>query len=295
MNYIACIFLKEGIKNKQQSPMEGVDYHTVDSGIQYINTYLKKGISNFLIFGSTNIKSIEHACTKGAINEFIIKSKEKFGNNISLFADVGLSPYTSNGHSVIIKEGIIDEKESYRQALNLALSFAKSGVDYVCPCLSLPNQVEVLRKGLDRKGFNKTKIMDYSAKFSSALYGPYRATVQSPLEGKDKKPYQTDYSNPDKALNQIKVAEKQGANIVMVKPAMLYLDIIYRARQMTKLPLAVYHISGEYILIKSACKNKLLDEKEIFNEVHSAFKRAGAEYTIGYAPDHFLRWKNERW
>jgi porphobilinogen synthase len=288
INYIACIFLKEGIENKQPTQMEDVYYHTIDSGIEYVDSFLKQGINSFLVFASTDIKSIEHACSEGIVKEFIIQSKRKFEQKINLFVDVGLSPYTSSGHSVVMKDNTIDEDESYKQASKLALVYAESGADYVCPCLSLHNQVEYLRNRLDESGFRNTKIMDYSAKFSSSLYGPYRTLVQSPLEGKDKKSYQTDYFNASEALNQVVVAEKQGANIVMVKPAMFYLDIVYQVRQKTKLPLAVYHISGEYTLIKLACKSEMLDEEDVFDEIHSAFERAGADYVIGYAPDHFF-------
>jgi porphobilinogen synthase len=291
MKYISCIFLKEGITEKEKSPMDGVDYHTLSSGLEYIETYLEKGINDFLVFGSTQNKSIDYACSGGLIKEFIKSAKEKHGNKITIFADVGLSPYSEDGHSTVMVGGKIDHEQSYEQASKLTLAFAQAGADYIAPCLSLHDQVEVLRKALDEKGYT-TKIMAYSAKFSSALYGPYRATIQSPLKGKDKKAYQTDYSNDAEALNQIKIDEEQGANVVMVKPAMLYLDVVYRARQITKLPLSVYHVSGEYSMIKAGVKTGLLDEEETFDEVHSAFKRCGVDYVIGYAPDHFLRWAN---
>ncbi len=290
MKYIACIFLKEGIKNKEKSPMEGVDYHTLSSGLNYINKYIKRGITDFLVFGSTDNKSIEFACTKGLIKEFILVAKKKYRSRINIFADVGLSPYSKDGHSTVIVNNRVDYDKSYELASKLAVAFAEAGADYIAPCLSLHEQVKVLRLALDNTGYRKTKIMAYSAKFSSALYGPYRATIQSPLKGKDKKIYQTDYSNADEALNQIKLDAKQGADIVMVKPAMLYLDIVYRARTLTKLPLSVYHVSGEYAMIKAGAKTGLLDEDESFNEVHVGFKRCGVDYIIGYAPDHFLRW-----
>ena len=292
MKYIACIFLKEEAKKKEKSPMDGVDYHTLSSGLQYIKKYLDRGVSDFLVFGSTKNKSINFACESGLIKRFIKEAKNKFGKKITLFADVGLSPYSKDGHSTVIIKGKVDLEQSYKEASRLAISFAEAGADYIAPCLSLHDQVKVLRKALDNAGFTKTKIMSYSAKFSSVLYGPYRATIQSPLKGKDKKAYQTDYLNVAEALGQIKKDDKQGADIVMVKPAMLYLDIVYRARGMTRLPLSVYHVSGEYSMIKEAAKTGMLDEQEAFNEVYSGFKRCGANYVIGYAPGQFLRWQN---
>jgi len=293
MKYIACVFLKEVIKDKQPSPMVGVDYHTLNSGLDYIGTYLKEGIKDFLVFGSTDNKSIDFACEQGLIKDFIKAAKDKFQSDIVIHADVGLSPYSKDGHSTVTENGEINYKKSYELASKLALAFAEAGADYVAPCLSLHEQVKVLRGALDDAGYTKTKVHAYSSKFSSALYGPYRETIQSPLRAQDKKAYQTDYSNPEEALHQIVLDEAQGASIVMVKPAMVYLDIVYRARPLTKLPLSVYHVSGEYTMIKEACKTDMLDENETFDEIHSGFKRCGVDYVIGYAPDHFLRWNKK--
>ena len=294
MKYIACIFLKEGITEKQPSPMGGVDYHTLSSGLEYIENYLRKDIKDFLVFVSTDNKSIDYACENGLIKNFIKAAKEKFKDDVVIHADVGLSPYSKDGHSTVIEKGEINYEKSYELASRLALALAGAGADYVAPCLSLHEQVEVLRKALDSAGYKSTKIHAYSSKFSSALYGPYRETIQSPLKAQDKKAYQTDYANPEEALNQIKMDETQGANIVMVKPAMIYLDIVYRARQLTRLPLSVYHVSGEYSMIKEACKTGMLDENETFDEVHAAFNRCAVDYVIGYAPDHFIRWNKNK-
>lgn len=163
----------------------------------------------------------------------------------------------------------------------------------MAPCLSLPEQVGVLRHALDAGGCAATRIHAYSAKFSSALYGPYRQAIQSPLQGQDKKPYQTDYANPDEALAQICADEAQGAAIVMVEPAMLYLDIVERARNSTRLPLSVYHVSGEYSMLVAAARAGAVDEAAAFDEMHTGFARCRVDYVIGYAPDHFLRWRSE--
>jgi porphobilinogen synthase len=245
------------------------------------------------VFGSTDNKSIEFACENGLIKNFIKSAKEKFKNDIFIHADVGLSPYSKDGHSTVMENGEINYEKSYALASKLALAFAEAGADYVAPCLSLHEQVKVLRNALDTAGYKKTKIHAYSSKFSSALYGPYRKTIQSPLKAQDKKSYQTDYANPEEALNQITSDESQGADIVMVKPAMIYLDIVYRARSLTKLPLSVYHVSGEYSMIKEACRTGMLDENETFDEVHAGFNRCSVDYVIGYAPDHFLRWNKK--
>ncbi len=282
--------MKEGITKREDSPMIDVFYHTLESGLEFIKTYLDQGIRDFLVFGSTDNKSVEFACSDGLIKNFIKTAKEKFGTDIVIHADIGLSPYSADGHSTVITNGEIDYETSYKLASRLAVCFAEAGADYVAPCLSLHDQVKEIRKSLDSAGFNKTKIHAYSAKYSSSLYGPYRQTIQSPLKGEDKKSYQTDYLNDEEGLNQINVDIEQGALIVMVKPSVHYLDIVYRARQNTKMPLSVYHVSAEYSMIKVAGKAGVVDENEAFDEIHSAFKRCNVDYVIGYAPDHFIRW-----
>lgn len=290
MKYISCIFLKEGILEKESSPMDGVDYHTLSSGLIYIENYLKHGLKDFLVFGSTDNKSIDFACEQGLIKNFIKSAKDKFSNDITIYADAGLSPYLDNGHSLILGPEGVDLSKSYELASRLAVSFATAGADYICPCLPLENQVHEIRESLNKAGFNNTKIMGYSAKFASSLYGPYFKTVQSSRDGKTPYEYHISPLSDKEALDHVRGDEKQGADIVMVKPAMMYLDIIYRAKEITKLPLAVYNVSGEYTMIKEGAKTGMLDESEVFNELHSAFARCGVDYVIGYAPDHFIRW-----
>lgn len=290
MKYIACIFLKEGIDKKEKSPMIDVFYHTLESGIEYIEEYLEKGINDFLVFGSTNNKSIDFACENGIVREFIRKVKNSLGDDVKIHADVGLSPYMINGSSVIINDGEIDIRKTYDQIKKLVISFAEAGADYLCPVIPFDDQVGYIRKILEDSNLKNTKIHSYSAKFSSALYGPYFKTVQA--EGDDfKRNY---YIGPDdsaKAIDNIRLFDLQGANIVMIKPSLFYLDIIYQARQKTDLPLSVYHVSGEYSMIKKTYENDLASEQAVFDEVHEGFNRCGVDYVIGYAPDHFLRWR----
>ena len=293
MKYISCIFLKEGITEKELSPMDGVDYHTLSSGLVFIEKYLQQGITDFLVFGSTDNKSIDFACESGLIKNFIQAAKEKFKDTITLYADAGLSPYLEDGHSLIVGSEGVDLVKSYELASKLAVAFARAGADYICPCLPLENQVYEIRQSLNKAGFENKKIMGYSAKFASSLYGPYFKTVQSGRDGKTPYEYHISPKNDVEALEHIRGDEKQGADIVMVKPAIMYLDIIHRVRQITKLPLAVYNVSGEYTMIKAGAKTDMLDESEVFDELHTAFARCGVDYVIGYAPDHFIRWNKK--
>lgn len=293
MKYISCIFLKEGIEKIESSTMDDVNNHTLSSAMEFVEKYSEQGIKDFLVFGSTDNKSVDFACENGLIKNFIKASKEKFGNNVNIYADVGLSPYLADGHSLVLVDGQVDYEKSYALASKLAIAFTSAGADYVCPCLPLENQVHEINKSLNEVGLNDVKIMGYSAKFSSALYGPYFQTIQSPKDGKIPYTYHISPLNPEEALKHIKADEEQGASIVMVKPAMIYLDIVYRARQMTKLPLSVYHVSGEYSMIKEASKAGLIDENEAFDEIHAGFSRCNVDYVIGYAPDHFIRWNKK--
>ena len=293
MKYISCIFLKEETLQREKSPMDGVDYHTLESALEYVEGLFKHGINDFLVFGSTQNKSIDYACAEGLIKKFIGVVKGKFGDKVIIYADVGLSPYLSDGHSLVIVDGEVNITKSYEEASKLAIAFAKAGADYICPCLPIKNQVKEIRNSLIEAGLSGTKIMGYSAKFASSLYGPYFKTVQSSRDGKAPYQYHIPQLNDKEALQHIIEDIQQGADIVMVKPAMMYLDIIYQAKQITKLPLSVYHVSGEYAMVKEFCKTGMLDEKEAFDEIHSSFKRAGADFVIGYAPDHFIRWNKK--
>ena len=172
MKYIACVFLKEGISERQKSPMEGVDYHTLSSGLEYIANYLDRGITDFLVFGSTDNKSIDFACENGLIKNFIKAAKDRFNNNIILHADVGLSPYSKDGHSTVIENGEINYEKSYELASKLAIAFAQAGADYVAPCLSLHEQVKVLRTELNNAGWTSPKINPYSSNFFCVLFVP---------------------------------------------------------------------------------------------------------------------------
>ena len=290
MNYIECIFISEMKETQKPSPMTDVFYFNPDSVIAHIATQMQKGITHFLLFGVPKVKSVERGCQETAIVPQTIRTiKQRFGNNITLYADVGLSPYREDGHSTVITNGEIDENESYIQASKLAVAFAKAGADYVAPCLSLPDQVAHIKNAVAKY---PTKVMAYSSKYSSSLYGPYRDTIESPL-GKVKKTYQTDQSDAEEGLQQLQLDEAQGASIVMVKPATFYLDIVAKAKSYTSLPLAVYHVSGEYMMLKVAATHDIIEESEAFDEIHTAFARNTVDFIIGYAPDHFLRRKSQ--
>lgn len=246
-------------------------------------------MSRFLVFGVPASKGLEGAARSDAVvPTFLRTTRERLGPDVGLIADVGLSPYTTDGHSVILgDDGVPDHERSYAAAADLASAFAAAGADTVAPCLSLPEQVGRIDDRLRRDDL-AAAVMPYSAKFSSALYGPYRAAVRSAL-GSARKAYQTDYSDIDKARAQVGADIAQGAAEVIVKPAMLYLDVLQEVCRDSTVPVAAYHVSGEYLALILAAEHGGMERQELFDEFHAAVRRCGADAVIGYAADDFLR------
>ena len=226
------------------------------------------------------VRFIERACQRWTRDQ------------ITLIADVGLSPYLESGQSVVMADHGIDREASYQAAIDLALRFAKAGADYVAPCLSLPEQTARLVQALRLEGL-ESGLIPYSTKFSSSLYGPYRDTVQSSL-GLKRKDYQFDFSDAEQALQQMDSDLEQGAEITIVKPALPYLDVLQDACRRSVKSVAVYHVSGEYAMAIHASQAGLLNLSDYFEEIHTAFRRCGARYVIGYAADYFLESRGNR-
>ncbi|RLG14522.1 MAG: porphobilinogen synthase [Candidatus Nanohalarchaeota archaeon] len=284
IDLIYPVFVKEEIKTKQKAPLPQLYINSINSIVDEIDDAIKHNVNAFLLFGIPAKKDIHSAYKKeNIVSQSIRKLKEHFGDKITLFSDVGLSPYSPEGQSVIYKNNKIDVKSSFEIASKMAISYADAGVDFVAPCLSLKEQVKTLREGLNNAGYNKTGIMAYSAKYASSLYGPYRATVDSKLGFKKKEDYQLDYNDYKEGLKVMKTDLREGADIVMVKPGLTYLDIICRASRIIKKPIAVYNVSGEYCMFKSAAEKNWIDEKAALIELVSAFKRSGAKIIITYS------------
>ncbi|MEK6732910.1 MAG: porphobilinogen synthase, partial [Candidatus Omnitrophota bacterium] len=209
--------------------------------------------------------------------------------------DVCLCGYTDHGHCGIVRkikpnEFIVDNDETLKILAKIALSHAEAGADFVAPSAMMDGQVRVIRDALDNNGFSNTGILAYSAKYASNFYWPFREALGSSPQFGDRKTYQMDYRNSDEALREIEQDINEGADIVMVKPALSYLDIIYRAKQKFNVPLAAYNVSGEYSLVKSAAKEGLVDEKNIILEILTSIKRAGAGLIITYHAKEVAKW-----
>jgi porphobilinogen synthase len=229
---------------------------------------------------------------KGLVQTAVAAIKDKFPH-LGVITDIALDPYTSHGQDGIIDEqGYVLNDTTVEVLVKQALSHAKAGVDIVAPSDMMDGRIGAIRSALETHGFVNTKILAYSAKYASAFYGPFRDAVGSGgnLGKADKKTYQMDPANGDEAYHEIALDLQEGADMVMVKPGMPYLDVIYRAKQNFKVPVMAYHVSGEYAMLKAASANGWLDEKKCVLEAMLGFKRAGADAVLTYYAKDIASW-----
>ncbi len=207
-----------------------------------------------------------------------------------IITDICLCQYTSHGHCGIVKGNEIDNDLTLERLQNIAISHVKAGADIVAPSAMMDGQVRAIRNVLDRENYKNIGIMAYSAKFASSFYGPFRDAADSTPSFGNRKTYQMAYTNSNEALREVEFDINEGADIIMVKPALAYLDLIYRVKSKYSIPLATYNVSGEYSMIKAAAENGWIKEKEIVFEVVSAIKRAGADMILTYFAKDIARW-----
>ena len=208
---------------------------------------------------------------------------------LTVITDVAMDPYSSDGHDGVVRDGQIVNDETLPVLADMAVAQAKAGADYVAPSDMMDGRIGYIRRALDEAGLTDTGILAYSAKYASAYYGPFRDALDSAPKAGDKKSYQMDYANVREAVREVLLDEEEGADIVMVKPAGLYLDVIARIRAVTELPVAAYHVSGEYALIKAAAAKGWVDEDAAVREALTAIKRAGADIIFTYFAKAFAR------
>ncbi len=282
------IFLIEG-KNKKQpvKSMPGVYKYTVDQLGVVINNIIKHKIPMVALFPSTpNNKKDKFG--KEALNEnnLVCRAirfiKKRFKNNIGVMSDVALDPYTTHGHDGILKKNYVTNDETIEILIKQSLLQAQMGCDVIAPSDMMDGRVGKIRKFLDKNKYHDVQILSYAAKYASNFYGPFRDAVGSKKSLKsDKKNYQMDFSNSHEALREVALDIKEGADMVMIKPGLPYLDIIQKIKENFKIPVLAYQVSGEYSLIKSGIKNKLINENAIIESL-ICFKRAGASAIVSY-------------
>jgi len=288
---ILPIFLTEGKNQKIPiKSMPGVYRYSVNKLGIIVDKAIKKKIPMVALFPYTSTK-IKDLIGSESLNEnnlvcrAIKYIKKRYKNNIGVMCDVALDPYTSHGHDGVLKKNVILNDESVDILIQQALLQAKMGCDVIAPSDMMDGRIKKIREKLDNENFKNVQIISYAAKYASSYYGPFRDAVGSKkaLKG-NKKTYQMDFKNSDESLREISLDIKEGADMIIVKPGMPYLDIITRVKENFKIPIIAYQVSGEYSLIKNGIKRKLIDEKSIIESLYS-FKRAGANAIISYFAD----------
>ena len=290
-DFILPIFLIEGSNKRQEiSSMPGVYRYTINRLSQIVDKAIKLGIPMIALFPKTqNSKKNELGTESLNENNLVCKAiqevKKRYKNQIGIMCDVALDPYTSHGHDGLIKSNTILNDETIEVLINQSLLQAEMGCDVLAPSDMMDGRIGKIRKALDKNKFQNVQILSYAAKYASSFYGPFRDAVGSKgsLKG-DKKTYQMDYRNSDEALREVALDIKEGADMVMVKPGMPYLDIIKSIKEKFKLPVFAYQVSGEYSLIETAIKKKLINKDAIYESL-VAFKRAGANAIVSYYAD----------
>ena len=290
-DFILPIFLIEGSNKRQEiSSMPGVYRYTINRLSQIVDKAIKLGIPMIALFPKTqNSKKDELGTESLNENNLVCKAiqevKKRYKNQIGIMCDVALDPYTSHGHDGLIKSNTILNDETIEVLINQSLLQAEMGCDVLAPSDMMDGRIGKIRKALDKNKFQNVQILSYAAKYASSFYGPFRDAVGSKgsLKG-DKKTYQMDYRNSDEALREVALDIKEGADMVMVKPGMPYLDIIKSVKEKFKLPVLAYQVSGEYSLIETAIKKKLINKDAVYESL-VAFKRAGANAIVSYYAD----------
>jgi porphobilinogen synthase len=284
-NFIYPLFVGPG-KDKAQpvSSMPGIAQLTVDRAARECHEVSALGIPAVILFGipehkdSTGSEAYED---QGVVQQAIRAIKETVPD-LLVITDVCLCEYTDHGHCGVVKNGDVDNDATLELLSQEALSHAHAGADIVAPSDMMDGRVGAIRKILDDNNFNQTPIMAYAAKYASGFYGPFREAAESTPQFGDRRSYQMDPANVEEALREVELDIREGADIVMVKPALAYLDVIYRVKQKFGYPLAAYNVSGEYSMIKAAGQNGWIEEPRIMMEVLYAIRRAGADMIISY-------------
>ena len=288
-DFVAPLFVKEGIKEPQQiSSLPGVFQHTLESLKLEVDSLRKLGIPGIILFGIPESKDEvgSGAWDPDGIVQLALKDlKENFGDEMTLIADLCVDEYTSHGHcGILSQDGTVDNDATLQIYNQPALAQADAGADICAPSGMMDGQVSSIRNALDSNNHTQTIILAYSAKYASSLYGPFRDAVDVTIKGGgDRRGYQQDYANSREALAEIKADISEGADIVMVKPALSYLDVIAKARSEVDVPIAAYHVSGEYSMVKAAEANGWLDGESVMMEHLLSIKRAGADIILTYA------------
>ncbi len=275
--------------------MPGVRRHTVKETAAEAKELARLGVPAVILFGLPSDKDpLAHgAYADDGVTQEAIRAVKRAAPDLVVIADVCLCEYTDHGHCGVVLNGKIDNDTSLELLARTAVSLAAAGADMVAPSAMMDGQVAALRAALDRSGYEDTIILAYAAKHASAFFGPFREAVDSAPRFGDRKTYQKDSANVRESLREIALDLEEGADIVMVKPALPYLDVLRAARERFDAPLAAYAVSGEYAMVKAAAEKGWVDERAVVEESLTAIRRAGADMIITYHAKDVARWREE--
>lgn len=295
-DFIYPIFVVEGENIKEEiKSMEGNYHWSIDRLEEVITEVVNCGIRGIILFGIPDIKDEcgSSAFDSDGIVQKAIKKVREISKDLYIITDVCMCQYTIHGHCGILDGHRIDNDATLEKLGQIALSHAKAGADMVAPSDMMDGRIGFIRNVLDSNGFTHVAIMSYAAKYASAFYGPFREAAHSAPQFGDRKSYQMDPANGREALREINMDIEEGADIIMVKPALSYLDIVRKAKDVVDVPICVYNVSGEYSMIKEAAKAGLMNEKAIALEMLLSMKRAGADIIITYYALEASKWLEE--
>ncbi|HSC37036.1 MAG TPA: porphobilinogen synthase [Chitinophagaceae bacterium] len=286
-DFIAPLFIDEGTNIVHEIPsMPGYYRRSIDGTVKEVKELWSLGIKSVLLFikCSDSLKDNKgtEAWNPNGLMQQAIKAIKDAVPGMLVMTDVALDPYSSYGHDGIVENGEIVNDPTVEALVKMSLSHAQAGADMVAPSDMMDGRIGAIREGLEKSGFTKTGIMAYSAKYASCFYGPFRDALDSAPGFGDKKTYQMDYANRTEAIKETLMDIEEGADIVMVKPALAYLDIIREVKDAVDVPVSAYNISGEYAMIKAAAKMGWIDENKAILETLTAIKRAGADLIATY-------------
>jgi porphobilinogen synthase len=296
-NFIYPIFIHDEDFNQDIPSMPGQQRHSLGHMMEEVEEAMQYGVKTFVLFPKVpdNLKTNrgeEAYNPSGIVPRAVSMIKEKFPEAM-VCTDIALDPYSSMGHDGIVEDGKILNDETIEQLCKQAVCQARAGSDVVAPSDMMDGRVGALRRALDSEGFYDVSIMSYTAKYASAYYGPFRDALDSHPGFGDKKTYQQDPANGREAIIEAHLDVAEGADMLMVKPGMPYLDIIHRLREATNLPIAAYHVSGEYAMMKAAAEKGWIDEKAVVLESLTCFKRAGCDIILTYYAKQAAKWMAE--
>lgn len=290
------IFVVEGNDRKKEiSSMPGIYQFSLDRLSEEIDEVVDLGIPSVMVFGVPEEKDeigTQASCDTGIVQRAIRQIKEQ-APELIVMADTCLCEYTSHGHCGIIKDHDVANDESLERLVATAVSQAKAGADVIAPSNMMDGFVLAIREGLDEAGFEQIPILSYAVKYASAFYGPFREAAQSAPSFGDRRSYQMDPANSREAMREATSDVLEGADMLMVKPGISYLDILYQVRENFDLPVVAYNVSGEYAMVKAAAQNGWIEEKQIVMEMMLSFKRAGADLILTYHAKDVARWLQE--